>query len=155
MFDFEAKAIYNIRVRTTDQSGLFFEQALTINVVDVQEDITLPQSAVQPLPQRATSLSIPISVLGSDPLGPGGAAASGVKEYDLYVAIDTGAFNKFATIPASNPIRFILPPAITRTSSVAWPAISLATSRLNLRTFPMQRSVSMTWIPQRPKSSRQ
>ncbi len=57
----------------------------------------------KPLPQKATSLSIPISVLGSDPLGPGGAAASGVKEYDLYVAIDTGAFNKFATIPASNP----------------------------------------------------
>ncbi len=35
--DFEAKNSYSIRVRTTDQSGEFFEKSLTITVVDVDE----------------------------------------------------------------------------------------------------------------------
>jgi hypothetical protein len=36
-FDFEAKSQYRVRVRTTDQSGLFFEQSLTVNVTNVPE----------------------------------------------------------------------------------------------------------------------
>ncbi len=35
--DFEARNSYSIRVRTTDQSGGFFEKSLTISVVDVDE----------------------------------------------------------------------------------------------------------------------
>ncbi|EFA73130.1 hypothetical protein CRD_01534 [Raphidiopsis brookii D9] len=36
-FDFETKNSYNIRVRTTDQGGLFYEKQFTINVTDVNE----------------------------------------------------------------------------------------------------------------------
>ena len=38
--NFEAKSSYNIRVRTTDQGGLFFDKALTINVNDINETPT-------------------------------------------------------------------------------------------------------------------
>jgi len=48
-FDFETKASYALRVRVTDNGGLFFEQALTVTVVDVNEApvVTLAQSAVR------------------------------------------------------------------------------------------------------------
>jgi hypothetical protein len=36
-FDFEVKSSYSIRVRTTDQGGLFFEKAFTISINDVSE----------------------------------------------------------------------------------------------------------------------
>ena len=36
-FDFEAKSSYSIRVRSTDQGGLWFEQVFAINVTDVDE----------------------------------------------------------------------------------------------------------------------
>ncbi|WP_459554667.1 Ig-like domain-containing protein [Lacunimicrobium album] len=36
-FDYETKSSYTIRVRTTDQSGLFFEKTFTISVTDVFE----------------------------------------------------------------------------------------------------------------------
>ncbi|GEM_PF-1558433 len=36
-FDYEAKSSYSIRVRTTDQGGLWFEKVFTISVTDVDE----------------------------------------------------------------------------------------------------------------------
>ncbi|KRF38920.1 hypothetical protein ASG96_16230 [Terrabacter sp. Soil810] len=48
-FDFEAKASYSVRVRTTDSAGNFFEKTFTITVTDVNEaptDITLTNSSV-------------------------------------------------------------------------------------------------------------
>lgn len=54
------------------------------------------------LPANATSLSIPISVTGSDPNGAEGPA-SGVHHYDLYVSIGGAAYVKFATVPAASP----------------------------------------------------
>ncbi len=48
-FDYETKNSYSIRVRSTDQDGLFFEKVLTINVMDVNEaptNIVLSQSAI-------------------------------------------------------------------------------------------------------------
>jgi hypothetical protein len=39
-FDFETKASYNIRVRTTDYSGMSYEKAFTIAVTDVNEQPT-------------------------------------------------------------------------------------------------------------------
>ena len=36
-FDFEAKSSYSIRVRTTDQAGLWFEKSFTISVSDVDD----------------------------------------------------------------------------------------------------------------------
>jgi hypothetical protein len=41
VFDFEAKSSYSIRVRTTDQSNLSFEQSFTVNVTNAQESPTL------------------------------------------------------------------------------------------------------------------
>ena len=41
VFDFEAKSSYSIRVRTTDQGNLSFEQSFTVNVTNVQESPTL------------------------------------------------------------------------------------------------------------------
>ncbi|MCY2987716.1 MAG: Ig-like domain-containing protein, partial [Planctomycetota bacterium] len=37
VFDYETKNIYSIRVRTTDQAGLFYEKAFTFWVVDIDE----------------------------------------------------------------------------------------------------------------------
>jgi hypothetical protein len=37
IFDFETKSSYSIRVRSTDQGGLFFERTFTITVTDVEE----------------------------------------------------------------------------------------------------------------------
>jgi uncharacterized protein (DUF2141 family) len=41
VFDYETQASYSIRVRTTDASGLFFEQAFTISITDLPEPPTL------------------------------------------------------------------------------------------------------------------
>ena len=49
VFDYETKNSYSVRVRTTDQGGLFFEQQLTIGVTDLNEDesfITTPQQDI-------------------------------------------------------------------------------------------------------------
>ena len=49
VFDFETKNSYSIRVKTTDQGGLFFEKQLTIGVSNVNEtptNLTLSNSAV-------------------------------------------------------------------------------------------------------------
>ncbi|MFN9177146.1 MAG: DUF4347 domain-containing protein, partial [Dolichospermum sp.] len=49
VFDFETKNSYSIRLRTTDQSGLFFERQLTIGVNNVNEtptNLTLSTSTV-------------------------------------------------------------------------------------------------------------
>jgi Ca2+-binding RTX toxin-like protein len=44
-FDFEQKSSYSIRVRSTDQGGLWFEKDLTIQVNDVDENVYLNGSA--------------------------------------------------------------------------------------------------------------
>ena len=49
VFDFETKASYSIRVRSTDQDGLFTEQAFTVSVNDLNEAptaVTLTNSSV-------------------------------------------------------------------------------------------------------------
>ncbi|PKN86556.1 MAG: hypothetical protein CVU46_07375 [Chloroflexi bacterium HGW-Chloroflexi-8] len=49
VFDFETKPSYSIRIRTTDQGGLYYEEAFTITVSDENEsptDITLSSSTV-------------------------------------------------------------------------------------------------------------
>jgi ELWxxDGT repeat protein len=46
-FDFDTKSIYSVRVRATDQNGLSFEKALSIQVTNVPETITSLE--IQPL----------------------------------------------------------------------------------------------------------
>jgi len=43
-FDFETKASYTVRIRSTDQGSLFFEKAFTITVTDVNESPVLTRS---------------------------------------------------------------------------------------------------------------
>lgn len=43
--DFETKASYTVRIRSTDQGGLFTEKAFVINVTDAPEEIYLPGTA--------------------------------------------------------------------------------------------------------------
>ncbi|MFN4844118.1 MAG: DUF4347 domain-containing protein [Dolichospermum sp.] len=47
VFDFEAKNSYSIRVRTTDQGGLFFEKQLTIGVTDLNDNDSFTTTAQQ------------------------------------------------------------------------------------------------------------
>ncbi len=53
-FDFEAKSVYNVEIRATDQAGLAFEQTLVVQVANVNEAPTLPSlsntSIVENLP---------------------------------------------------------------------------------------------------------
>ena len=46
--DCELKSSYSIRVRTTDQGGLWFEKPLTVQVLDVNESPRL----VRPIPNQ-------------------------------------------------------------------------------------------------------
>ena len=63
IFDFEAKNSYSIRLRTTDQGGLWFEKAFTISVTNVNEtptDIALSSSTIpenQPVGAAVGTLS--------------------------------------------------------------------------------------------------
>jgi len=47
VFDFETKNSYSIRVRTTDQGGLFFEKQLTIGVTDLNDNESFTTTAQQ------------------------------------------------------------------------------------------------------------
>ncbi|MEZ6092529.1 MAG: hypothetical protein R3C05_31880, partial [Pirellulaceae bacterium] len=58
---------------------------------------------IQPLLVDASSLLIPIDVAGTDVVGTGDTYASGIVEYDLYVAVNSAPFTKFATVPAESP----------------------------------------------------
>ncbi|MFN6162055.1 MAG: cadherin domain-containing protein, partial [Planctomycetota bacterium] len=54
-FNFEARSSYNIRVRSTDQGGLFTEKALTIAVTDVNEAPTIINLSNATIPENAGS----------------------------------------------------------------------------------------------------
>jgi hypothetical protein len=49
IFDYEGKASYTIRVRTTDSGGLFFEQSFIITIVDLNEN---PVAVADPIDPR-------------------------------------------------------------------------------------------------------
>ena len=86
--DFEAKNSYAIRVRTTDQGGLFFEKAFTITINDLLEaaisSITFPANGTYGLGQDlvfVTNFSKAVTV------------SSGIP----YIAITVGGVSKQAT----------------------------------------------------------
>ena len=92
---------------------------LTVNAADIQDqnsvpgsgtlaicwlmDTTPPNSHVNALPQRGTSLSFAVSVTGSDPNGANGSPSSGVASYDIYASTNGGPWSLWTTVPASNP----------------------------------------------------
>ncbi len=68
-FDFETKNSYSIRVRTTDAGGLWYEEACTVRVLDVDEIapmVTVEQAAGQADP--ANSSPINFTVVFSEPV---------------------------------------------------------------------------------------
>ncbi len=70
-FDFEAKSWYSVRLRSTDQGGLFTEKAFTITVIDVDETapvITLSNQSPNPNgPIAVVGLDMSEQLLGFDP----------------------------------------------------------------------------------------
>ncbi len=64
--DYEAQATYAIRVRATDQDGLWFEQTFSIAVTDVAEDLTV--STTQTIP-AGTWQNVTITGTGAATLG--------------------------------------------------------------------------------------
>ena len=49
-FDFETKSNYTIRVRTTDQGGLYFEKNLPIAIIDQPETLyATPTTGLRPV----------------------------------------------------------------------------------------------------------
>ena len=68
IFDFETKATYNIRVRATDAGSLFFEEALTVTVTNVN-DVAVITVEITPLiycaRSAATVISPTLTITGS------------------------------------------------------------------------------------------
>ena len=88
--DFETKSSYNVRVRTTDQGGLFFEKAFTITVNNVNEaptDIALSATSIN----ENVSANSAVGTLSTTDVD-----ASNTFTYNLVAGIgdtDNGAFN--------------------------------------------------------------
>jgi len=102
VFDFETKPAYSIRVRATDQGGLFYDKPLTIVVNDVPEDSTPPSAVIAPLPLSWSNDTIVLNVTLIDPAGALGEVVSGVASYDVFVAVDSGGWSLYAAdMPAS------------------------------------------------------
>ncbi len=95
--------------------------ALTSKIQYGFVDVTRPNSSLAaPLPQQSTLLSISMNFIGSDPTGAEGAA-TGIKEYDLYVSTGS-AFVLQATVPPRHPTM----------SSPAWPTPATGSASLHV-----------------------
>ncbi|NLX56992.1 MAG: S8 family serine peptidase [Planctomycetaceae bacterium] len=66
-------------------------------------DSTPPQSAVQTLPNPATSKTFAVTVAGSDVQPADGVVVSGAAWFDVYVSIDQGAFTLWQSLPVDLP----------------------------------------------------
>jgi hypothetical protein len=102
----------------TGLTGTDGQYTLTVNTAGIQDqygnhgssslstswlmDTTPPTSTVDPLPQRGTTLSFPVSVSGSDPGGPGSAPPSGAASYDIEVSTNGGPWMAWTTVAATN-----------------------------------------------------
>ena len=89
---------YTLTVNSTgiaDQSGNLGSNSLSTSWL---MDTTTPTSKVNPLPERETSLTFPVSVAGVD----GGSPPSGIASYDLYSSTNGGPWTLWTTVPANN-----------------------------------------------------
>jgi uncharacterized delta-60 repeat protein len=103
-FNFEAKSIYTVRVRSTDQGGLVTEKAFTISVTDVNEaptDITLSSASIA---ENAGANATVGTLLSTDP------DAGNTFTYTLVAGTgdtDNGAFSiSGSTLRATNTFDF-------------------------------------------------
>ena len=65
--NFEEKAVYQIRVRTTDQDGLFLEKAFTIKIADINEAPTVINLSNNSLAENIPANSLVGTISGQDP----------------------------------------------------------------------------------------
>ncbi|MDZ8106681.1 MAG: hypothetical protein RM338_13830, partial [Nostoc sp. DedQUE12a] len=65
--DFETKNSYSIRVRTTDQEGLFFERSLTININNVNETPTALALSATSIDENVAANSVVGNFSTTDP----------------------------------------------------------------------------------------
>jgi len=75
-FDYETKSTYTIRVRTTDQGGLLFEQSFAISVLDVNEVLNVRINEIKANPPGSTTLGDKFQFV--ELLGTPGASLSNV-----------------------------------------------------------------------------
>jgi hypothetical protein len=69
VFDFETKSSYSIRVRTTDQGGLWFEKQFTITVTDLNDNTpVITTSATQSVAEN-TALVAALTATDADSVG--------------------------------------------------------------------------------------
>jgi|GEM_PF-2879622 len=64
-FDYETKSSYSIRVRTTDADGLWYEEAFTVTVTDVNEAPTVTSAVAASVPENTTGTVY--TATGTDP----------------------------------------------------------------------------------------
>ena len=81
--------VHTIRARATDQVGKSSESLFGVIV-----DQTMPNSRVDALPTRTTTLSFAVSVTGSDP------APGRLGYFEIFVAINGGAWELWRAVPA-------------------------------------------------------
>ena len=65
-FDFETKNSYSIRVRTTDQDGLFVEKQLTIGVTNVNEAPVITSAATATFAENSTATVYTVTATDAD-----------------------------------------------------------------------------------------
>lgn len=108
-FDYEAKSSYNIRVRSTTQSGEFLEKAFVISITDVNEAPTL--DAISPVAYCATTneISVPLTNVTA---GPETAQTVTVTATNTNNAL----FSSFAV--TGNTLRFKFTPGANGTAAV-------------------------------------
>ncbi len=67
VFDYETMSLYNIRVRTTDQTGLFFEKPFEISVTDIDEISPVFESGfpkISNITQETAQIRVKMNELG-------------------------------------------------------------------------------------------
>ena len=91
--DFETKSSYSVRVRTTDQGGLWYEEAFTITVNDVNETIIVSTQSVS-VPEGGTeTFQVKLSARPAAGITVAVARSSG----DSDIAVAGGASLSFTT----------------------------------------------------------
>ncbi|MEZ6127918.1 MAG: hypothetical protein R3C59_04505 [Planctomycetaceae bacterium] len=94
--DYESKSTYSVRVNADDSTVGLSPDAFVDFTLLVKVELSPLVSRVSPLPAKATSKTIDVTVTSST------VPTAAIQDFDLYVKIDSGAFTKFATVPAVN-----------------------------------------------------
>jgi RHS repeat-associated protein len=139
--DFEAKSSYSVRVRTTDQGGLSFDQVFTVSVTDVNEvptNLTLSNSVT---PENVAAGSIIGSFASTDP------DASNTFTYSLVAG--TGATDNAAFSVVGDQLKINASPDFETKSSYS---VRVRTTDQGGLSFDQVFTVSVTDVNEVPTS---